>query len=148
VKDEPTPIRGAVRKRMQTELDHYLAALNVDTQFAVRKAVFLVRSLELPKILTVREALYEIETRLALGRERFQFGRPWSFGQLKRAYWARQKLFQRVPPQPMVPAEWSTVKERARPAKMVKAHKKWSEGMAKKRAQRVKKTLERRADLG
>lgn len=100
-------IKGSTRARMQRELDYYMAALNVDPQFAVRKCVFYIRSLALPSHMTARDALADLMRRLNTARESFGIGRPWSTTQLLKCYWARNKRFIRRPMMPMTPDEWA-----------------------------------------
>lgn len=85
-----------------------MAALNVDTQFAVRKCVFLIRLLALPDKVTIKAAIDTLEERLTLLREEYNFGRPWSYIQLRKIYWTKAKRFIRRPVHPMTPAEWKT----------------------------------------
>lgn len=134
---------GSRRKKVQAELDYYLAALNIDTQFAVRKAVFLTRVLFLPGILTVKEALYEIEKQLALNREKWNFGRPWSYMQLRRAYWTKAKGFKRAAPYPMTPEEYAGFKKREAPKRMLQGQRKLQKRLASERIAEEDARMER-----
>lgn len=107
-KKPTTPLNADQRKQLQSELGHYMAALNIDTQFAVRKCVFLLRLLALPERMTIKAAIDQLEERLTLLREEHNFGRPWSYIQLRRIYWTKAKRFTRRPVYPMTPAEWKT----------------------------------------
>jgi hypothetical protein len=101
-------IVGPTRSSMQEQLAYYLAALNVDTQFGIRKAIFLLRSLSLPEILSVREAMDKLVAELGVAREQAGIGRPWTQTQIARCYWAKTTRFMRRPPSPMLPEEWKT----------------------------------------
>jgi hypothetical protein len=102
------PLSATARKNMAAELAHYMAALNIDTQFGVRKAIYLLRVLELPERVSIKEALRRLEQQLAVMREKHNFGRPWSYMQLRKCYWSKNTRFIRRPAMPMTPAEWKT----------------------------------------
>jgi len=95
----------AQRKAAERELAIFIDALGHDPQFAIHRACRILEILALPGILKRRDQMVELEKRLALYRESIQFGRPWTFEQLRRCFYARARDFRRLPPKPVTREE-------------------------------------------
>lgn len=122
-------VKGPTRVAMERELAHYIAAINIDTQFAVRKCVFLLKCLAMPQRLAIPRALEELERRLTKLRAEREgtFGRPWSSSQLRKCYWASAKRFIRRPVMPMTLEEWKTYQPTMNPEQIIAIHQRWAE---------------------
>jgi hypothetical protein len=112
---------------MEAELEFYLTAANVDTQYAIRKIEFLVRTLALPDRLSLDKAFAEMEKLFARMRDTAKFGRPWTAKQIENCYRAKIKRFTRRPAMPMNPSEWATYQPALLPEECAEAHKTWRE---------------------
>lgn len=112
------------RALVRRELDIFLEALSHDTQFAIRRACRLLAILDLPKRLAVKDQIRRLSEVLAKRRERSGWGRPWSYGQLQRAYYAKNVGFRRVPPMPVTREELARYTPTIPPAERARAAEK------------------------
>jgi hypothetical protein len=129
-----SPLTPQARRQVESELGHYMAALNIDAQFAVRKCVFLIRLLALPERPSLKRAMEDLEERLTLLREAHNFGRPWSAVQIRRIYWTTAKRFTRRPVHPMTPEEWRSYMPTVSRDQIVELGKRFRASRARQRA--------------
>ena len=117
MRPKPIPPKGAKDRDFQAtetnrrlamrELELVLEALCHDHQFDVRRACYLLELRALPRRMPREEQLRELEKALALIRERLGWGRPWTFWQLKRMFYAPTS-FRRIIPHPVTKEEMRT----------------------------------------
>ena len=92
------------RELAKRELEMYLEALCHDQQFDIRRACYLLEIRALPKRLKREEQFQALEKALALEREKRGWGRPWTYWQIKRTFYAKPN-FKRIRPSPVTREE-------------------------------------------
>jgi len=96
---------AAQRIVAEKELKLYEDALMHDHQYAVRRAIYLMQVLALPKRIRREDAIKLLVEKLGLLRERNRWGRPWTYSQIRRVFYMRSAWRERSP-RPVNPAEW------------------------------------------
>lgn len=92
------------RKLALRELDLYLDSLCHDQQFDIRRACYLLEIRALPKRLKREDQFQELVKALAIRREKQGWGRPWTYWQIKRTFYAKPN-FRRIRPSPVTREE-------------------------------------------